>query len=57
MCFYYIQHAIKFKKQVKGWSRKKKEALFKEYWNKIVKGNIGLRGLRQAQTDRPLKIY
>ena len=28
---------IGFEKQVKGWSRKKKEALFKEDWNEIVR--------------------
>ncbi|TKB96509.1 GIY-YIG nuclease family protein [Pedobacter cryotolerans] len=33
--FDYIEHAIEFEKQVKGWSRKKKEALFNEDWNEI----------------------
>jgi putative endonuclease len=33
--FDFIQHAIEFEKQVKGWSRKKKEALFEENWNEI----------------------
>lgn len=32
-----IEDAIGFEKHVKGWSRKKKEALFKEDWNEIVK--------------------
>ena len=32
-----IEDAINFEKQVKGWGRKKKEALFKEDWNEIVK--------------------
>jgi putative endonuclease len=32
-----IEDAIDFEKQVKGWSRKKKEALFKEDWNEIVR--------------------
>jgi len=32
-----IEHAIEFEKQVKGWSRKKKEALFNEDWNEIVR--------------------
>jgi predicted GIY-YIG superfamily endonuclease len=27
--------AIAWEKQLKGWSRKKKEALFKEDWNEI----------------------
>ena len=33
--FDYIEHAIEFEKQVKGWNRKKKEALFLEDWNEI----------------------
>lgn len=33
--FDFIEHAIEFEKQVKGWSRKKKEALFLEDWNEI----------------------
>ncbi|UKT62579.1 GIY-YIG nuclease family protein [Pedobacter mucosus] len=32
-----IIHAIEFEKQVKGWSRKKKEALFDEDWDEIVR--------------------
>ena len=32
-----IEHAIEFEKQVKGWSRKKKEALFNENWEEIVR--------------------
>lgn len=32
-----INHAIEFEKQVKGWNRKKKEALFDEDWNEIVR--------------------
>lgn len=28
--------AINFEKQIKGWSRKKKEALMAEDWNKLV---------------------
>ncbi len=30
-----INHAIEFEKQVKGWNRKKKEALFVEDWDEI----------------------
>ena len=30
-----INQAIEFEKQVKGWSRKKKEALFREDWEEI----------------------
>ncbi len=32
-----INDAIAFEKQVKGWSRKKKEALFEEDWEEIVR--------------------
>ncbi len=30
-----INHAIEFEKQIKGWTRKKKEALFVEDWDEI----------------------
>lgn len=33
--FDFIEHAIEFEKQVKGWNKKKKEALFLEDWNEI----------------------
>lgn len=33
--FDFIEHAIEFEKQLKGWSRKKKEALFEENWEEI----------------------
>jgi putative endonuclease len=32
-----IHKAIEWEKQLKGWSRKKKEALFKDDWNEIVR--------------------
>ena len=32
-----IKQAIEWEKQIKGWSRKKKEALFKEDWEEIKK--------------------
>ncbi len=35
--FQNIEYAISFEKQVKVWSRKKKEALFKEDWEEIKK--------------------
>lgn len=35
--FEFIDHAIEFEKQVKGWSRKKKEALFREDWDEIIR--------------------
>ena len=33
--FYDIRQAIAFEKQVKGWTRKKKEALIERNWDKI----------------------
>ena len=33
--FQNIDDAILFEKQIKGWNRKKKEALFNEDWNEI----------------------
>ncbi|MCJ0742675.1 GIY-YIG nuclease family protein [Pedobacter montanisoli] len=33
--FTFIEQAIAFEKQLKGWNRKKKEALFNEDWNEI----------------------
>ncbi len=35
--FFDVNQAIVWEKQLKGWSRKKKEALFKEDWNEIKK--------------------
>ena len=35
--FQHVEEAIKWEKQVKGWSRKKKEALFKEEWEAVKK--------------------
>lgn len=32
-----VKQAILWKKQIKGWTRKKKEALFKEDWEEIKK--------------------
>jgi putative endonuclease len=34
--FQNIDDAILFEKQIKGWNRKKKEALFNEDWNEIM---------------------
>ncbi len=33
--FTLIEQAIEFEKQLKGWSRKKKEALFNEDWDEV----------------------
>lgn len=35
--FRYIDQAIAFEKKIKGWSRKKKQALIEENWDEIVK--------------------
>ncbi len=35
-CFSDIRQAISFEKQLKGWSRKKKEALIRDDWDQIV---------------------
>jgi len=35
--FQFINDAIEFEKQIKGWSRAKKEALFLEDWEEIVR--------------------
>ena len=32
-----IHQAIEWEKQLKGWSRKKKEALFKDDWDEVVR--------------------
>lgn len=46
-----VQMAIQFEKQIKGWSRKKKEALFISVWNKI-KDLSKNKTLRQSQGDK-----
>lgn len=48
-----VKQAIAWEKQIKGWSRKKKEALFKEDWRKYKgwQGTIRRTRLRQAQAD------
>ncbi len=35
--FYDVNNAIAWEKQIKGWSRKKKEALFENNWEEIKK--------------------
>jgi putative endonuclease len=35
--FFHIKNAIAWEKQIKGWSRKKKEALFQEDFEKVKK--------------------
>ncbi len=48
-----VLNAIAIKKQIKGWSRRKKEALINEDWDKLIvySKNYTQYGLRQAQTD------
>ncbi len=47
--YHYINNAIAREKQLKGWSRKKKEALFKENWEELIR--LFKSRLRQAQPD------
>lgn len=51
--FHNINNAIAWEKQIKGWSRKKKEALLKGDWEEIKK--LAKPGLRQAQPESPSK--
>lgn len=51
--FHNINNAIAREKQIKGCSRKKKEALFKRDWKEISK--LAKSRLRQAQPDNPPK--
>ena len=51
--FHNINNAIAWEKQLKGWSGKKKEALFKGDWEEISK--LAKSRLRQAQPDKAPK--
>ena len=52
-----VNQAIKFEKKIKGWSRRKKEALIKGDWERLVLYSRNYseygssKGLRQAQPD------
>lgn len=48
-----VKNAITKEKQIKGWSRKKKEALINGNYKELIKlsKNHSLTSLRQAQTD------
>ena len=49
-----IKQAILREKQLKGWSRKKKEALFRENWEELKRlSKSTLATLRRAQDDNP----
>ena len=51
-----INQAIAFEKQVKGWSRKKKEAIINDRWEDLPALSKSKTILRQAQDDNyPLK--
>jgi len=45
-----VLQAIAFEKQIKGWSRKKKEAIIKDKWE-------DLNGLAECQNDSNAKNY
>src|SRR5258706_413763 len=47
-----IKQAIAWEKQLKGWGRKKKEALFIEDWDRIKE--LAKSPLRQAQGDNSI---
>jgi putative endonuclease len=54
--FQHIQQAIAWEKQIKGWSRKKKEALFRDDWEEVVrlantKGPIQSSGPSSTSSD------
>ncbi len=57
--FHDIRNAIAWEKQIKGWSRKKKEALFNRDWEKIKELSKSKAKqkviLRQAQDDKSSK--
>ncbi len=46
-----IHKAISWEKQIKGWSRKKEEALFKEDWEQIVLLSKNREGRNQSSTS------
>lgn len=47
-----IAQAIAFEKQIKGWSRKKKEAIINNNWNSLPELSVNKeKRLRQAQPD------
>ncbi|WP_297986114.1 GIY-YIG nuclease family protein [uncultured Chryseobacterium sp.] len=49
-----VEQAILFEKQVKGWSRKKKEAIINNQWELLPELSMNKeKRLRQAQPDKP----
>ena len=49
-----VEQAILFEKQVKGWSRKKKEAIINNQWELLPELSMNKeKSLRQAQPDNP----
>jgi putative endonuclease len=51
--YHQIHNAIAREKQIKGWCRKKKEALFREDWDELKR--LSKSRLRQAQPDSEIK--
>lgn len=49
--FKYINDAIAWEKQLKGWSRKKKEALFREDWEEIKRLAKSKKGNTEASSS------
>ena len=58
MVFYYefneIEQAIAFEKQVKGWSRKKKEAIINDNWEKLKELSICKNNSHSDNIDKGL---
>ena len=48
-----INQAIDFEKQLKGWSRKKKEALFREDWEEIKRLAKSKAGDKKDSSSKP----
>ena len=48
-----VNIAIAWEKQIKGWTRKKKEALFKGDWEELVRLARNHQGNNRDESDRP----
>src|SRR4051812_16131676 len=51
--FHNFQLAIDFEKQIKGWSRKKKEALIEQNWERIKELSVCLNQSSHAHHKKP----
>jgi len=47
-----VNQAIAFEKQIKGWSRKKKEAIINNEWGKLPELSKNRQGFRQAPPNK-----